>query len=596
MKSLFKWLKGSISLYFISIILMIVIVFSRTYIPLFFKHVIDNIIVKKQDFQLPQFIIDYIDRGTTIQDQLLITAAIIITLQILRGFLMFVRGTLNTIATEGLALRIRAKLYSHIQDLSFGYHNKAETGDLIQRSTSDVETIRNFYQNQLTELVRSFFFITFSLYQMFNLSAKLSYISLTVTPIIFIGAYVYFKKIKTTFQAADEAEGDLSNTLQENLNGVRVVKAFANEQLEIEKFDEKNLDYRNKIKRIIDYMALYWSLSDLLVFSQMAITTVYGAYMTINGEITLGDFTAFTFFITNVLWPIRGLGRTLADFGKATVASKRINEVLSEPIEYTVDGKLEPTIEGNIEFENVSFKFDDSETHMLDNISFKLNAGETLAIVGKTGSGKSTLVHLLIRFLEYQSGSIKIDNTDLKDIKKHWVRDYIKLNLQEPFLFSKTISQNINIMKSANDDKAIHNVASIAEVHNDIKNFEKGYETPVGERGVTLSGGQKQRVSIARLLLSDKTKIYIFDDSLSAVDTETDQKIRNSLNNLPNNITTIIITHRIATAKNADKIIVLDKGKIIQMGKHEELKNQDGIYKNICDIQEELHDDLEKIK
>ena len=277
-----------------------------------------------------------------------------------------------------------------------------------------------------------------------------------------------------------------------------------------------------------------------------------------------------------LIWPIRSLGRLISDYGKTMVALRRIEEVLEEPSEYLINGELKPEIKGNIEFRNVSFKFDDDDKHFLNGVSFDIKAGETVAIIGKTGSGKSTIVNLLTRLLEYQDGEIFYDGIPLKDIEKRHLRKNIGIVLQDPFLFSKTVYDNIKIADKMASDDRVYDAANVASIHEDILKFEKGYHTLVGEKGTTLSGGQKQRVAIARILVDEKP-IIIFDDSLSAVDTETDMMIRKALKKKTNKITTIIITHRITTAKEADKIIVLENGCVSAIGNHEELSKKPGL-------------------
>ena len=291
---------------------------------------------------------------------------------------------------------------------------------------------------------------------------------------------------------------------------------------------------------------------------------------------------------------MRQLGRLVGDFSKTIVSVSRLDHIISNPGEYVgEEDKLKPEILGDIEFKNVSFKFVDSNEDQITNISFKVNRGETIAIIGKTGSGKSTLMNLLIRLLDYQKGQILIDGVEIKDIEKHHLRKNVGVILQEPFLFSKSVEDNIKISDISSDINKVSNVAKIAQVHNDIVNFEKGYDTLVGERGVTLSGGQKQRVAIARMLLKPKP-ILVFDDSLSAVDTETDIQIRKALNQEWKDSTVFIITHRITTASEADKIIVIADGTIKESGKHEELIKKDGLYKNIWEIQSQINFQLDE--
>ncbi|MDD4354913.1 MAG: ABC transporter ATP-binding protein, partial [Candidatus Izemoplasmatales bacterium] len=294
------------------------------------------------------------------------------------------------------------------------------------------------------------------------------------------------------------------------------------------------------------------------------------------------------------IWPMRQLGRIIGDISKATVSVGRLDDVLCKSDEYVQEkGILKPEITGSVRFDNVSFRFADSTYHQLEGISFAINKGETVAIIGKTGSGKSTLMNLLVRLLDYQEGTIYIDDYPITEIEKHYLRQNVGIILQEPFLFSKTVEENIGIAdRNQRGGPRVQEVAKIARVHDDIVQFEKGYQTLVGERGVTLSGGQKQRVAIARMLLKPKP-ILIFDDSLSAVDTETDIQIREALKKEWKNSTVFIITHRITTAKEADRILVLDQGKIVETGRHQDLIKTKGLYRKIWDIQSKIDFQLE---
>jgi ATP-binding cassette subfamily B protein len=419
---------------------------------------------------------------------------------------------------------------------------------------------------------------------MFAINTTLTLISVIIVPIIFTFAIFYFQKVQKVFTETDESESAMTTALQENLTGIRVVKAFAREKYEIERFDKLNRVYSNNVQKIINNMALYWSSSDAICMVQIGATIILGAFFTIKGYITIGELIAFSGYINFVIWPIRQLARIIVDLGKSTVAVKRIQEIFDEPDEYQETNLLKPEIHGRISFDNVGFLFSDANLPTLNNITFEINKGETLAIIGKTGSGKSTLAHLLVRLYDYTSGSIKIDGVELKEIDKQWIRKHIGIVLQEPFLFSKTIYDNIGIICDKPDDDDVYKAARIASIHDDIIHFEKGYRTLIGERGVTLSGGQKQRVAIARMLVKN-LPILIFDDSLSAVDTETDLAIRNALNERSKSLTKLIITHRITTAMEANKIIVIDAGKIVEMGTHQELINNNKIYRRIWEIQ-----------
>lgn len=589
-KTIFSWIKKDIIYLLMSIFSLMFVTYTLTLVPLFYKHAVDSIF-KGEPTQLPNFFANFIDKGPTQVKQLLYLGIILVILQFFRAFFMFISGRSNAVFSESVAYKIRVRLYDHIQKLSYSYHTHAETGDLIQRSTSDVDTVRGFIGNQLPEMFRIIFLFGFVLVQMFMINITMTLISLAVVPIIFIFALVFFKKIQKIFTATDESEGKMSTSLQENLTGIRVVKAFARENYEIKRFDKFSRKYSDNVQKIINNLAIYWSTSDLICLLQIALTIVLGSYFTLTGRISLGDLIAFSIFINYILWPIRQLARIIVDLGKSTVSVKRIQEVLNEEDEYGDLDLLKPEIKGNITFNHVDFVFNDANVPTLKDISFNINKGETVAIIGKTGSGKSTLAHILVRLYDYTSGSIKIDGVELKEIDKQWIRKNIGIVLQEPFLFSKTIYDNIGILTDNPDEETIHKAARVASIHEDIIHFDKGYTTLIGERGVTLSGGQRQRVAIARMLVKD-LPILIFDDSLSAVDTETDLSIRNALAQRSNELTKIIITHRIATAMEADKIIVIEDGKILEMGTHNELILNNKVYKKIFEIQTAIDEDF----
>ncbi|MDP8201857.1 MAG: ABC transporter ATP-binding protein [Candidatus Tenebribacter burtonii] len=595
-KILWNFMKGNRSLYVFSILAVGAAIFLRFAWPLVLRVTIDSIIgaklIETSGWLQPLFteIFNFLGGKTVLEKSLWMCSIILILLTLSRGIFLFFKGKWSAIASESIARKIRDKVYDHLQYLPFDYHVKAKTGDLIQRCTSDVETIRRFLSMQMVEVGRAFFMLFFALSFMLPMSVKMTLISLSLVPFIFAFAVIFFMKVKVAFKASDESEGRLSTVLQENLSGVRVVRAFARQKYEIDKFDEKNLEYRDLTYRLIRLLAWYWSVSDLLSLTQIIAVTVLGTYWAANGIITLGTLLAFTSYVGMLLWPVRQLGRVLTDMGKALVSIERIQEILDEPIENLDEGISKEKIDGKIEFENVSFHYDEGHP-ILEGVSFKVKKGQTVAILGPTGSGKSTLVSLLPRLYDNQSGSVKIDGIDVKKISKRTLRENIGIVLQEPFLFSKTLKDNIGLATSGYEDDMVFKAAQIASVHDVIESFEDGYETAVGEKGVTLSGGQKQRVAIARTIING-SPILIFDDSLSAVDIETDAAIRKRLKKLDTKATTFIISHRLTTLAEADVILVLEQGKIVQQGTHLELIEQEGLYKRVWAIQNSLEEEL----
>lgn len=591
-KLLMKSMKGNRLLY-VGAILSVALATAFTLAgPLVISFTIDSVIGDKP-MDVPNWVLSIIDSlggKNTLAQNLWICSLALIILTIGRGLFTYLRGKWSAVASESIAKNLREKVYDHLQHLSYEYHVKAETGDLIQRCTSDIETIRRFLAVQFVEIGYAVFMITFVLSILLSLSVKLTLIAMLVVPVIFVAAIVFFIKMRDAFQKSDEAEGRLSNVLQENLTGIRVVRAFARQQYEIDKFDEKNVEFRGLTYRLIKLLAWYWALSDLACLLQIGAVLVFGAYWAAMGEISLGTLVVFTTYEGMLLWPIRQMGRILADFGKMIVSLKRVGEILDEPLEVTDKNQLKPEIKGNIEFKDVCFEYE-KERPILKNVSFKVKQGQTVAILGPTGSGKSTLIHLLGRLYDYQSGSIKIDGIELKEIDKKWIRKNVGIILQEPFLYSKNIKDNIKIARKEASDSEVYEAAKIASIHDVILDFEKGYDTLVGERGVTLSGGQKQRVAIARTIINDYP-VLVFDDSLSAVDTETDANIRKALKTRKEKTTTFIISHRISTLSEADIILVLDGGELVQSGTHEELIGQQGLYRRIWEIQNALEEEL----
>jgi len=592
---LMKWAKPYVPLMIVIIIFTVINPFLYSYVPQFIKYVVDVIFEHSIEGSttLPSFLIDYYN---SISDQLTAVTIVGISLvlfQMTRGIIMFLDGYNKGKFAENIAYDMRNKLYTHIQNLSYQYHNNVDTGDLIQRCTSDIDTVKAFLSAQLPQLLFIITSVSAGAYQMAQININIMLITSLVIPLSLTMSIVYFRYVRKKFEEIEKVEADMTTVLQENVNGVRVVKAFNNEIYEVGKFEKRNAAFRDKNRKLNHAMAYYWGVSDFLTMLQYLATVAYSIFLAEKGLIGTGDIIACLMYIGMLVWPIRGLGRIIGDLGKATVAAARINEILEIPDEYGDDGNIKPPIKGNVEFKDVTFKFDDSNKHFLNGISFTVNAGETVAIIGKTGSGKSTIAGILVRLLEYDSGSVKIDGVELKEIKKTWIRQNIGIILQDPFLYATSVYDNIKIgMREVNQEE-VYRAAKTAAIHKDIVNFEEGYKTMVGEKGVTLSGGQKQRIAIARMLLLKKP-IMIFDDSLSAVDTDTDLEIRNALRNNNQDLTSIIITHRITTAKEADKIIVIEDGKVVAVGNHQQLAAQEGLYKNLWEIQGALENEFIK--
>jgi len=590
-------MKSNRVLYIIAIAAIGVATFLSFLWPMVLRVTVDSIIGDKaleaQGWLKPVFsgAYNFFGGHSGLVGKLWICSIVLILITLTRGVFLYFKGKWSAVASESIAQHIRDKVYDHLQLLPYDYHVKSKTGDLIQRCTSDVETVRRFLSIQFVERGESIVHgrvCTFIYASNERTDDNGFYGTYSVYSLVF--AVIFFNKVKNAFQLSDESEGRMSTVLQENLTGVRVVRAFARQAHEIDKFDEKNSEYRDLTYRLIRLLAWYWSISDFLSLIQIAAVLILGTFWAANGVISLGTLLAFSTFVGMMLWPIRQMGRVLTDMGKTMVSVGRIHEILDEPTEEFNDDE-EISVKGKIEFKDVSFEYEAGKP-VLKNISFSAEPGQTIAILGPTGSGKSSLVHLLPRLYDYTSGSIKIDGIELKDIDKHSIRKNVGIVLQEPFLFSRTLKENIGMSRLDCEDDEVFDAAQIASVHDVILDFQKGYETAVGERGVTLSGGQKQRVAMARTLVMN-TPILIFDDSLSAVDTETDAAIRTQLNKREQKATTFIISHRLTTLSEANIILVLEHGELVQIGSHEELVSQEGLYKRVWMIQNSLEEELE---
>lgn len=487
--------------------------------------------------------------------------------------------------SESFVKGMRDQLYDHIQKLPYSWHVKNQTGDIIQRCTSDVDVVRNFVTNQLMEVFRIIFLIVFYMVIMFSMNVKISLIAVSFFPIVILYSGYFFSKIAQHFQEADEAEGILSSVVQENLTGVRVVRAFGRESFERKRFDEKNERFAGLWIYLGKFLSLYWSIGDLITGIQILTVICMGVLFTVDGNLTVGEFIAFVSYNSSMAWPVRSLGRIISEMSKAGVSIERIAYILDEKEEDDRPGVTKPAINKDIVFDKVNFKYEEGAA-VLKDVSFTVPAGKTFAILGNTGSGKSTLVHLLNRLYDLPDGcgKITIGGVDIRDIDRQYLRSQIGMVLQEPFLYSGSIKENVGITKESSAFDDIREACEIACVDSAIDSFTDGYETIVGERGVTLSGGQKQRVAIARMLV-EHTPVMIFDDSLSAVDAQTDAMIREALKKRMAGTTVILIAHRITTLMQADCIMVLEDGAVAEMGSHEQLMEHHGIYRRIYDIQ-----------
>lgn len=518
-----------------------------------------------------------------------------VLLAMVQGASTFVSGKLAAETAEGVVRGLRNYLYDHIQRLPFGYHDQTPTGELIQRSTSDVDALRRFFADQAIGVGRILLLFVVNLVALLALNVQLALLSIIAVPIIVVTSAIFFRKVSQAYERFQEQDAVLSTTLQENLTGVRVVKAFARQEYEEVKFEKDNWEKFLRGRRLLIMHASFWPLSDIVCGLQMLGGFVAGALMTIDGSITVGDYLVYSGLVLWIIWPMRNLGRFIVQMSTGLVSFGRVVEVIRQDREPLDEGKVQPTgsLDGAVEFRDVAFGYEGDE-RVLHGISFRAKPGQAVALLGPTGSGKTTLVNLLPRFYEYNTGSLTLDGHELKDLPRHYLRQQIGIVEQEPFLFSRSVRENITygVSRPVSDDE-VEAAARAAAIHETILTFPEGYDTLVGEKGVTLSGGQKQRVAIARTLLKDPC-ILILDDSTSSVDTETEAEIREALERLMRGRTTFIIAHRIQSVMDADLILVLEHGRIVQRGRHEELMEQEGIYRRIYDMQARIEVELEQ--
>lgn len=566
-----RYFKGAKKYFFFAVLASLVTTALNSLTPQIFRFTVDSVLKG--------------EKYSYLADNLWIMALILVGVALLSGVALFVSRINTAMAGENFAKNMRDALFTHVQKLPMKWHDKHQTGDIIQRCTSDVEVIRNFVVTQLLEVFRTIFLVAVSFSMMVSMNLKLSLVVLLFVPVVAAYSGIFYRLIARRFTDADEAEGELSTVVQENATGVRVVRAFEREKFEMERFQEKNDRFANLWIRLGTLSGLYWGMGDLITGIQVVAVIVLGAMEAVQGGITVGEFIAFASYNTALVWPIRGLGRILSDMSKAGVSFERVDYIIREEEEAYGEEKKEEVKDFELCFSHVNFAYDE-EHPVLSDIDFVLPKGKTLGILGGTGSGKSTLIQLLNRLYELKEGegSITLGGKKIQEIPLEWLRRHVGIVLQEPFLYSRTIKENIAAARPDASMEEIRWAAKIACVDETIMNFPDGYDTLVGERGVTLSGGQRQRVAIARMLLQ-KAPIMIFDDSLSAVDSQTDARIRKALLENCRDATVILISHRITTLMSADEILVLHQGRIQERGTHEELIGGNGIYRQVYEIQ-----------
>jgi ATP-binding cassette, subfamily B, bacterial len=623
-RTLWQAMKGQRLRYVLAVGFLFANVQCSAMIPLIVRTTVDSIIGDKP-LERPTWMVtgvEHVGGAEAVRQHLWIPGAAMVAIALAAGIFGYLRPRFTNIASENISRRLRDRLYDHLQHLPVAYHDKADAGDLIQRCTSDVEQVRGFLAGQIIDIMRAVFLICVVVPLLLWLNPWMALVALAGIPAIVVFSVIFFSRIRGAFKKADEAEGAMTTQLQENLTGIRVVRAFARQEFESEKFAARNGRFRDLQRRLIGHMSIYWASTDLLTLAQTGAVVMLGTYWVSTGNLSVGDLMAFMAYVAMISWPIRQMGRVLTDLSKTTVSLSRLDDILSAaaedkaapgvplPVRAVPTGEhtggqaasatraAEPNAPpapaaGHITVQGLAFSHDDNG-HALQGVSFEVQPGQTLAIMGPSGSGKSTLVHLLVRLYDYRTGSIRIDGRELKDLGRKEARSLFGVVMQEPFLYSKTIRDNIRLGAGSHvGDDEVQQAAVLACIHDNIKEFEKGYDTLVGERGVTLSGGQRQRMALARAILKDPP-VLILDDALSAVDTETETMILEALTRRHSRRTTLVIAHRLSTLRAADTIIVLDAGRITQAGTHEQLLRQDGLYRRLWQIQSSVEESLDE--
>lgn len=563
-----RFSKGTRGCFIIILLASLASTLLNSLIPRIFGFTIDRVLVE--------------DGIPYLKEHIWLISLEVIGIALVNGIMIYLYRSQTAKAGETFAKNMRDILFAHVQRLPMKWHEGVQTGDIIQRCTADVETTRNFVVTQVLEVFRTVFLLVVSLAMMLTMNRKLTMVALAFTPVVVLYSGIFYHLIAKNYTAADEAEGDLSTVVQENATGVRVVRAFGRERFEIDQFDEKNEIFARLWIRLGTLSGLYWAVGDLITGLQVLVIVTLGAIEAVHGSITAGEFIAFASYNTTLVWPVRSLGRILSEMSKTGVSFDRVNYILDSAEEEMAESGVIPE-RTDIVFDHVSFGYEENQS-VLEDVSFHIKEGTTCGVLGGTGSGKTTIVHLLDRLYELKKGTVQIGGVDIRDIPRSWIRSHVGMVLQEPFLFSRTIRDNI---AAANPDATMNEIreaARIACVDDTIMAFPDGYDTIVGERGVTLSGGQRQRVAIARMLIA-KVPIMIFDDSLSAVDADTDVRIRRALRSKMKEATVILISHRITTLMEADQILVLNHGVIEECGTHQQLIHHGGIYQKIYEIQ-----------
>jgi ATP-binding cassette subfamily B protein len=527
---------------------------------------------------------------------ILLIALAFVAFAIIEGTFSFLSGRFAAVTAEGIAFRLRNFLFDHVQRLSFSYHDRQQTGDLLQRCTSDVDAIRRFFAEQAVGTGRIMLLFLVNMAAIATINWQLALFSTICVPFVLVISLWFFQRISKKYDQYQDQEGVMTTRLQENLTGVRVVKAFARQQYEINKFDQENYKHYERGRDMLIWHAFFWPTLDLITGAQLVASYLVGALLVVDGQMSIGNYVAFAGMVVYIIFPMRNLGRLIVEMSRGLVSYDRVAEIIENDREPLGEGEAAPVsaLKGEIVFDNVTFEYE-TGSPVLKNVSFTAKPGQVVALMGSTGSGKTSVVNLLTRFYDYGRGQITLDGIDLRDYPRDFLRRNIGIVEQEPFLFSRSIRENITygVGREVSDDEVIR-AAKAAAIHHVIEGFADSYNSMVGERGMTLSGGQKQRLAIARTLLKDP-RILIMDDATSSVDTETEAGIRMALKELLPGRTAFIIAHRVQTVMSADLILVFDQGEIVQMGTHAELlRDEAGIYRRIFDMQSRIDEEVER--